>query len=56
MEITILYQDRQITLTRPETKYGSNLETFTELVSLAFLGVGLCFEGTISELKDNEQS
>ena len=52
MEITLVYQDRQITLTRPETKYGSNLEQFSQLVGLAFEGVGLNFDGTISEAKD----
>lgn len=52
MEITILYQDKQVTLTRPETKYGSNLESFTELVALAFRGVGLDFEGEITEIKN----
>lgn len=49
MEISILYQDRQVTLTRPETKYGSNLQSFTELVNLAFQGVGLEFDGVIKE-------
>ena len=50
MEITILYQDRQVTLTKPETKYGSNLEAFTELVELAFKGVGLEFNGEILDV------
>lgn len=52
MEVTLLYQDRQITLTRPETKYGSNLDQFTELVNLAFQGVGLEFNGTITEAQN----
>ena len=52
MEITLVYQDRQITLTRPETKYGSNLEQFAELVNLAFQGVGLNFDGVITEVTD----
>ncbi len=51
MEISILYQDRQVTLTKPETRYGSNIEAFTELAALAFQGVGLNFEGEISEIK-----
>lgn len=52
MEITLVYQDRQITLTKPETKYGSNLEDFSRLVGLAFKGVGLEFNGTIQEIQD----
>ena len=55
MEITLLYQDRQITLSKPETKYGSNLDSFSELVNLAFLGVGLYLDGKIEELKDDGQ-
>lgn len=52
MEVTFIYQDRQITLTKPETKYGSNLDAFSELVALAFQGIGLTFEGTITEMRD----
>lgn len=52
MEVTLLFQDRQITLTRPETKYGSNLDQFTELVNLAFQGVGLQLDGMISEVSN----
>ena len=37
---------------KPDTKYGSNLEAFTELVNLAFQGVGLFFEGKIGELNE----
>lgn len=55
MEISILYQDRQITLTRPETKYGSNLQSFAELVNLAFQGVGLEFDGIITEPQDESK-
>ena len=55
MEISILYQDRQVTLTKPETRYGSNLESFTELVALAFRGVGLDFDGTIREIEDEDE-
>lgn len=55
MEITLVYQDRQITLSKPETKYGSNLDSFSELVNLAFLGVGLYLDGKIEELKDDGQ-
>ncbi len=49
MEIEIVYQDREIHLSRPETKYESNLENFSELVNLAFEGVGLRMDGTIVE-------
>ena len=52
MEITIIYQGRQVTLTKPETKYGSNLDAFVELVSLAFEGVGLYFDGQIGEIAE----
>lgn len=52
LEITLCYQDKQVALSQPGTKYGSNLEEFTELVSLAFAGVGLFFDGTITEMKD----
>lgn len=50
LEITISYQDKEIALSRPGTKYGSNLEEFTELVALAFAGVGLEFDGTLKEI------
>lgn len=50
MEITILFQDRQATLSKPETKYGSNLEAFSELVGLAFQSVGLELMGEIKEI------
>lgn len=52
MEITIAYQDRTITLTRPETKYGSNIESFNELAHLALAGVGLVLNGSISEIEN----
>ena len=55
MEISILYQDRQGTLTKPETRYGSNLQSFAELVDLAFQGVGLVFDGTISEMQNETE-
>lgn len=50
MEITISYQGRQVALSKPETRYGSNLDAFSELVGLAFQGVGLELAGEIREL------
>lgn len=55
LEITIVYQDRQITLTRPEIKYGSNIQNFREMVEIAFAGIGLVFEGTILEIGDRDE-
>ena len=52
LEITLCYQDKQVALSQPGTKYGSNIHEFTELVALAFAGVGLVFEGTLTEVKD----
>lgn len=51
MEITLSYQSRQVSLSKPETRYGSNLEAFCELAALAFEGVGLSFNGEITEIK-----
>lgn len=50
LEITLSYQDKEIALSRPGTKYGSNIEEFNELVKLAFAGVGLEFNGTLQEM------
>ena len=55
LEVTFVYQDRQITLTRPETKYGSNLDSFSELVGLAFQGIGLTFNGEITEMQNGDK-
>ena len=52
LEITLTYQDKQVALSQPGTKYGSNIEEFTDLVTLAFAGVGLLFDGTLTEIKD----
>lgn len=52
LEITLTYQDKQVALSQPGTKYGSNIEEFTDLVTLAFAGVGLVFNGTLTEMKD----
>lgn len=52
MEIGIVYQGRQVNLTKPETHYGSNLPEFAKLVPLAFEAVGLKFDGTITEIQD----
>lgn len=54
MEIVITYQDKQVSLSRPETRYGSNLQTFIDMVSLAFEGIGLDFVGEITERVQNE--
>lgn len=55
MEVTLVYQDRQITLTRPETKYGSNIQNFREMIETAFTGIGLVLEGTIQEIEDRDE-
>lgn len=50
MEITISYQDKELSIVRPGTKYGSNLAEFTEILNLALEGVGLHFDGTLTEV------
>ena len=52
MEITLIYQDRQATITKPETKYGSNIEGFSELLTMALHAIGLECDGTIREAGD----
>lgn len=52
LEITLSYQDKEIALSRPGTKYGSNIDEFNELVRLAFEGVGLQFNGSLVEINN----
>lgn len=52
LEITLSYQDKEIALSRPGTKYGSNIDEFNELVKLAFEGVGLQFNGSLVEINN----
>lgn len=52
MEISVKYQGKEAYISRPETSYGSNLETFTKMLDLALLGVSLGLEGEISELNE----
>lgn len=52
LEITLSYQDKQVALSQPGTKYGSNIKEFNDLVTLAFAGVGIAFEGTLTEMSD----
>lgn len=52
LEITLSYQDKEIALSRPGTKYGSNIDEFNELVRLAFEGVGLQFNGDLVEINN----
>lgn len=55
MQISLNYQGKETTLTRPETPYGSNIGEFTKMLSLALEAVGLSLNGTIEEMNETQQ-
>ena len=53
MKICIEYNGRWVEMDKPDHNYGSNIDTFREIVQLAFSAVELEFVGEINEVDPN---
>ena len=53
MEIYLEYQGKKAQLVRSETKYGTNLPEFSNMLELVLEGVGLRLDGDIKDISED---